>query len=228
MTQLGRLKAALGRGDIHKLEGHLEAVRRLEQRLASQQGTCAKREETLAAGSSFPDSLANMTAVMTQIFACNVSQVGIFGIGHSEGYPQPTWPGYRSSVRTHPAAHGYNPYQPGVMPSEDRNTIERFIYDSYAKVAKSLDEVAEGDGTLLDNTLVVFLKSMGTFHDTWDLLTMVVGGRRSTGIRNGVLVDLRDRPYNDYLCGLAELMGHPLAHWGDKALNHEPLSLRGA
>lgn len=63
-----------------------------------------------------------------------------------------------------------------------RDTIRKFNVDLIAALAAKLDAVPEGDGTMLDNTLIVFFAESGDRHHpnffTWPIVT--VGGLGDT------------------------------------------------
>ena len=69
-----------------------------------------------------------------------------------------------------------------------RMTIRRFHAERLAGLAKRLDSVKEGDGTVLDNTLIVYLSDSGEAHHgflkVWPTVLLGnLGGRLKSGGR---------------------------------------------
>lgn len=67
-----------------------------------------------------------------------------------------------------------------------RDTIRKFHMDLIGGLASKLDAVPEGDGTMLDNTLIVFFAHSGDRHHpnffTWPMVTVGgLGGKIRTG-----------------------------------------------
>jgi hypothetical protein len=64
--------------------------------------------------------------------------------------------------------------------------IRRFHFEQIAKLAKKLDAVREGDGTMLDNTVIVYLSDGAEGHHSrcweWPIIVLGnVGGKLKTG-----------------------------------------------
>jgi hypothetical protein len=68
--------------------------------------------------------------------------------------------------------------------------IRRFHFEQIAKLAKKLDAVREGDGTMLDNTVIVYLSDGAEGHHSrcWEW-PMVVLGNIGGKLRTGRYID---------------------------------------
>ena len=88
-------------------------------------------------------------------------------------------------------------------------------------MAKRLDETPEGEGTVLDNTCLMFMSNMfsGTKHDNKKLPIVLAGGLGGA-LKTGRVLDYSDRSEDDrkvcslYL-GIMDRMGVRLDHFGD-------------
>ena len=74
----------------------------------------------------------------------------------------------------------------GMNGVEARDVIREFQFDLVARLASKLDKVPEGDGTMLDNTLIVFFSVAGDTHhssfQSWPIVTIGgLGAKLSTG-----------------------------------------------
>jgi hypothetical protein len=60
--------------------------------------------------------------------------------------------------------------------------ISRFHVEQYAYLASKLDSTKEGNGTVLDNTCLMFLSNMwiGRKHDNFRLALVLAGGLGGT------------------------------------------------
>ena len=67
----------------------------------------------------------------------------------------------------------------GLKSGEARDVIRKFQIEQIAKLAAKLKAVPEGDGTMLDNTMIIYLSDTGEAHHSrrkeWPFI--VVGGR---------------------------------------------------
>ncbi len=84
----------------------------------------------------------------------------------------------------HHTGHGGS--QNGMSWEETYNMIRRFHFDLIARLAKKLDSVPEGDGTMLDNTVIVYLSDGAEGHHSrcWEWPVVVLGnagGKLKTG-----------------------------------------------
>ena len=105
--------------------------------------------------------------------------------------------------------------------SEGYERIARFHLSQLAYLAKRLDEMPEGDGTVLDNSCLMFLSNMwsGTKHDNSKVPVITAGGLGGTLKTGRVLNYLDSGNENRKLCslylGLMDRMGVRLDHFGD-------------
>ncbi|HEY7424008.1 MAG TPA: DUF1552 domain-containing protein [Gemmataceae bacterium] len=79
--------------------------------------------------------------------------------------------------------------------------VNQFFTQQVAYIAEQLDKVQEGERTLLDNSMVLFLSSMMTGgHDNRQLPVVMVG-RGGNKIKTGRILDYLDKP-NRKMCSL--------------------------
>ncbi|MEQ8790385.1 MAG: DUF1552 domain-containing protein [Pirellulaceae bacterium] len=84
----------------------------------------------------------------------------------------------------HHTGHGGS--QNGMTWYEVSQMIRRFHFEQIAKMAKRLDAIAEGDGTMLDNTVIVYLSDGAEGHHSrcweWPMVVLGnIGGKLKTG-----------------------------------------------
>jgi hypothetical protein len=79
--------------------------------------------------------------------------------------------------------------------------VNRFFAEQVAYIAKKMDAVQEGDRTLLDNSLVLYLSSMMTGNHNNDQLPVVMLGSAGGQIQTGRVLDYLGKP-NRKMCSL--------------------------
>jgi hypothetical protein len=99
--------------------------------------------------------------------------------------------------------------------------VTRFYVGQLAYLASRLDAMPEGEGTVLDNTCLLFTNSLwsGTRHDASRLPVVLAGGLGGT-LPTGRVLDYKDKgDENRKLCSLylsiMDRMGVELDRFGD-------------
>jgi hypothetical protein len=107
--------------------------------------------------------------------------------------------------------------------SDAYERISRFHLSQLAYLAQRLDEMPEGESTVLDNSCLIFLSNMfsGTQHDNQKVPIVTAGGLGGR-LKTGRVLDYRDKSDDDRkLCslylGLMDRMDVRLDHFGDAA-----------
>jgi hypothetical protein len=96
--------------------------------------------------------------------------------------------------------------------------VNRFFTQQVAYIAEQLDRVKEGERTLLDNSMILYLSSMMTGNHNNDQLPVVLVGRGGGQVETGRVLDYRKKP-NRKMCSLylslMDKMGVRLDGFGD-------------
>ena len=105
--------------------------------------------------------------------------------------------------------------------SEDYQKIIRYYMDNLAYLAARLDSMPEGEGTVLDNTCLLYLSNMfsGSRHDNTKLPIVTLGGFGGT-LQTGRILEYSDKGDGERkLCSLylslMDRMGVSLPRFGD-------------
>ena len=121
----------------------------------------------------------------------------------------------------HSASHDNN--------SDGYERISRFHVEQYAYLATKLDSMKEGNGTVLDNTCLMFLSNMwiGRKHDNFRLPLVLAGGLGGTLQTGRSLNYLKDSEDNRKMCSLylslMDRFGVKLEQFGDSSTRLERL-----
>ena len=105
--------------------------------------------------------------------------------------------------------------------SDDFERVSRYYCSQLAYLAKRLDAMPEGEGTVLDNSCLLFVNNMwsGSRHDSNKVPVLTAGGLGGT-LETGRVLDYTDKgDENRKLCSMylsiMNRMGHPASQFGD-------------
>jgi hypothetical protein len=105
--------------------------------------------------------------------------------------------------------------------SDGYERIARFHLSQLAYLAQRLEAMPEGEGTVLDNSCVMFMSNMfsGTKHDNTKVPIVTAGGM-SGNLKTGRVLDYTDKGEDDrklcsFYLGLMDRMDVKLDHFGD-------------
>lgn len=133
--------------------------------------------------------------------------------------------------------------QPGHADAKDKMTRYSQVYNEYiAELADLLDSIPEANGTMLDNTMIVYLSDIshgGHAHDRWPVWVVGGGNVLNTGkyynfekaTPTTALADWIDpngligMPHNHFLVTLARAMGTDLNVIGDATVRPKKAGL---
>lgn len=184
-----KLNRRLGAADKARLEQHLEGVRDLEQRLARLEedppnlAACMRPPEPLP---DYPDiegrpQLAAKNRAMCDIIAMALAcdQTRVFSNWFTSMLTNVLFP--NAPAGHHQLTHD----EPGGQPNV--HAIVLHIMEEFAYLIGALDAVPEGEGTLLDHTVLLGASeiSLGRNHSPDDMPILLAGsanGRLKTGI----------------------------------------------
>ena len=214
-AEITDLRRRLGRGDRSKLAGYLDAVRDIERRIqiAESQGDRGLPELAQPAGipGDFEDYADLMFDLLLVAWQADLTRVGTFLVGREK------------SVRTYPEIGVAEPHHP-VSHHRQREEqlaklakINTFHMRIFGRFLEKMRGTADGDGTLLDQALVVYGAGMGNSnaHDPLDLPIVVAGGGGGT-LEGGRHVRLPEgTPLANMHLTLLEKMGIPAERLGD-------------
>lgn len=222
--QLTNLEARVPKREREKLQAHLQRVRELELRLQGQgaldcSGTGPSGAFPANNNSRCHDTIRAHIDVMAQALGCGATRVASLQIGTSGGGMTPNWggsSGINISTDVHNICHNFNDNAGNQGVVNARVELERYWFRQFAYLLDQLDSLPEGDGTVLDHTLVLWCKPLGVKHKTDDMLFITAGGG-ALGVETGRYIDAKDAMHGDLLVGCGRAMGMNINTWGDPA-----------
>jgi hypothetical protein len=202
-----QLMGTLGPSDRRKMDEYLYAVREIERQIERAEKDDLQVPPGVEKPAGIPATFAEYVKLMFDLqavaFQADVTRVATMMIGR-EGSLQ-TYPEIGVPDSHHPLTH--HRQQPDFV--EKVTKINTFHAELFAHFIGRLKATPDVDGTLLDNTMVVYGSAIcdGDKHNHEDLPVLVVGrgaGRLHTGRH---LVYKRDTPLTNLYLTLLDGMG---------------------
>ncbi len=226
-NQFDRLEQKVGKRDREKLERHLQKVRDLERRLQSSGGgeQCLVADEP---GDRDPDNESTMPEIMqsqldlaVMALTCDLTRVVSLQISNSVNHIRYPW--LDSMGDGHALSHAGPSNTDAKQQWKQRDAwhAEQFAY-----LLDELDQIPEGDGTMLDNTLLLWVQeiSKGNTH-SHDDMPFVLAGNVDEQFRTGRVVDYQDdQSHNDLLATIGKAFGLESDTFGDERFSDGPLA----
>lgn len=150
----GELNDVCGRVGVQeqdKCEAHLTALRQMETRLSGKPGVTECSKPAAPTGDDLVSRVESQMDLISAAFTCDLSRVATLQLGFCDGGLDMI-PGLNHHDITH--ATGDSKLAPDVVANHKR--IDRWFAERWAYLLGKLAAVQENDGSLLDNTLIVF------------------------------------------------------------------------
>jgi hypothetical protein len=173
--EAARLAKTLGPGDRSKLTGYLDSVREIEQRIQSTEQRGAQSIELPVRPIDIPDSFEEHTKLMfdLQTLAFRADMTRVFTMIMAREASSRTFPNIGVPEQHHAVSHHRNdPELASKKAKIDRHHVELLGY-----FLEKLRATPDGNGTLLDNSLIVYGGGMGdgNLHLHTDLPCLLAG-----------------------------------------------------
>ncbi len=225
---LRKMERLVSREDRQILENHMAMVRDVEKDLqnelsAQQQVEAAGAEEVGHAVPELPpnveednDNIPQITRMQIDMlvnsFLADFARVGSLQITNSVGQPRMRWLDIEEGH--HSLSHEPDSNEEAY---EKLININTWYCEQVAYLAKRLDEIPEpgGEGSLLDNTTIVWTNELGkgNSHTRNNIPFVMVGG--GFGWKMGQAIDFGRVPHNRLLLSMLESMGCPEETFGN-------------
>ena len=209
--EYARVSGALGSTDRQRLEAHLETVRDLEERLTRTGAvggeSCSDpvlRAVAKDENGAYPDVGALQIDLLVMALACDLTRVGSLQWSRSVSQTRFTWLGINEGH--HDLSH-LGDDDPAAVDKLTR--INTWYSQQLATLIDKLKAVPEGEGTLFDNTMILFCNELakGNTHSRKDA-SYVLAGSAGGALETGRFLQVPgDVPHNDLLVSLLRAYG---------------------
>jgi hypothetical protein len=214
---LSRLQRRLGKGDTRKVEEYFEAVRDIERRIAlAEEQNLTMELPHMERPSAVPDDYGQYSKLMMDMqvvaWQTDMTRVASFMLGRDGSNRA-----YRE-IGISDGHHSISHHQGDAERLDKLIKIDEFHVATFAYLLKRLKETPDGDGTLLDHSLILFGSSISESNiHTHDDLPIVLAGTGNGQVKgNRYLVYPKETPLNNLLLNMFDVAGLPqLESFGD-------------
>ena len=164
-----------------------------------------------------PQLVDDMIDLAAVALTCGVTPIVTFQFGYGGGKWKYAWEGIDQDG--HALAH-LDTSDAGSTPENTHFIVLMNQYHArcVARLATKLDAVPDGDGTFLDNTLIVWANEQGRGdHSLSNVPTVLIGRAGGALPEGGRVIDRGPQIFNRLGCSVLNLMGKPVAGFGDVA-----------
>lgn len=208
------LQARLGRQDQQKLDEYLTSIREIEQRIDNARRFADAVPDYERKPSGVPKSFEQHVRVMFDLlalaFQTDQTRVATFIMAH-DGSNRP-YPEIGAREGHHDLSH----HAGNVEKKAKIAKINRYHMTQFAAFLEKLHRTPEGDGTLLDHSMIVYGSGIsdGNRHNHEDLPVLLAGGGGGT-LRPGRHVRFHREPMTNLYLSLLDRLGAPTDRLGD-------------
>ena len=224
LEEAKRLQSDLGGADRAKLEEYLTSVRDVEKRIefaskrapdpAAPAFDTGGFEKRLPAEKGIPEGYADYDHLMVDLVALGLQ-------ADATRMALLTHTGYRSypEVGVKRVHHDLQHHEGDAEKREELRRVDRFNAGLYAYAVEKFQSIKEGEGTLLDNSMVLFASGMsnGNRHSR-ENLPVLLAGRGGGTLKPGRAVDYgwkKMTPVCNLHVELLNRLGVPTPRFGD-------------
>ena len=177
MNEVARLKKDLGPSDKAKVDDYLDSIREVERRIQLAEASVRDNpspdiDRPLGVPDQYGDHARLMFDLQVLAMRGDITRVSTFQLARETSNRVYTEIGVNDPH--HPLSHhGNDPDKVARMAK-----INAYHVSLFAEYLQKLQSIPEGDGTLLDNSLILYGSGMGNpnKHDHSNLPTIVAGG----------------------------------------------------
>jgi hypothetical protein len=221
-----RLRPRVGSEEAAKIDAHLEGLTAIRNRLntatpAPAMGCTAPTAPeasrvTYENSATFRRDSTAMMDLAVHALACDLTRV--ISVQLSRGFSNIVhdWVGVTQGHHTVSHLDGDH--------TAELQSIDTWYATQFAYLLGKLDSVREGNGTLLDNTLVCWGREMGTTSHKMQPVNLMLAGSARGRLATGRMLDRNREPHAKLLVSVARLMGLEIATFGNIDMNTGPLT----
>jgi hypothetical protein len=215
MSDANTLQRKLGAEDIARVDNYLESVREVERRVQMMKSQDLSGVEIPAAPVGIPSNFEEHLTILFDLIALayqiNLTNVATFLM--EKEVSMRTYANLGVTEAFHPLSHhGDDPAK-----KERLTRVQAFHTQVFTKFLDKLDNMQEGNGTVLDNSIILFGSNMSNSDKhNQDPLPSAIFGLGGGNIRGGQhLAYAQDTPHANLLLTLLNRAGVQAESFGD-------------
>jgi hypothetical protein len=230
LAEIASVQPRLAASDRMRVESYQDSLRDIERRLQGLQGGVEQGGQggggactpptlgapvDLKAKTNFPMISQLQMDLMVTSLQCGITNVASLQYGNSVDQCTYPWLGIRRSG--HDLSHGSS--------RTEQQKVYRWYAEQFAYLLGKLQAVPEGDGTMLDNTVVLWFSEFGnsSSHSLKNLMWFVMGNVGGF-LRQGQVLKFPGRSVSDIHATIGNAFGIPDQTFGDPAFSTGPIA----
>jgi hypothetical protein len=207
VNDLKKLETGLGAGDRTKLDQYVNHVREIERRIQRAEQQAHVSADVPSAPVGVPEAYVEHVALMFDLMALafQTDQTRVFTFMMAREVSQRTYPEIGVTEPHHSISHHGN--RPAAI--EGHATLNAYHVGMFAKFVERLRSTPDGDGSLLDHSLLVYGSGMsdGNGHTGSPLPHVLAGGAIGRMKGNRHIVTPENTPMANLLLAVAQTCG---------------------
>ncbi|MCY4598325.1 MAG: DUF1552 domain-containing protein [Acidobacteria bacterium] len=209
------LQKTLGPGDRTKLDQYFDAVRDVERRIHMAEEQSDREIPVFEQPAGIPDTFQAHSRLMFDLLALayqtDLTRVGTFMLSREvsgRAYPE---------IGVPDSHHGCSHHQNDPAKLEKLAKINTFHMQQFAYFLDKLQSTPDGDGTLLDHSMLIYGSGIsdGNIHFHMDLPVVMAGGGGGTLKGGRHLRYASDTPLTNLYVSVLGKLGVPVEQFGD-------------
>jgi hypothetical protein len=224
LKETASLRTRLGNKDRVLLDSYQESLRDIERRLTTvPAGGCGMptlgNQVDVRAESNYPAVGRLQMDMIVAAFQCGLTRVASLQWGNSNDQCTYSWLGV--NTLGHDMAHNNNDCDPR---HDKKLKVFKWYSEQAAYLLGKLQAIPEGEGSMLDNTLVLWASEFGNSeaHDSDNLMWLLMGNAGGR-FKMGKVLDCGGRSVNDLHTSLCNAFGVSDSTFGNPAYCDGPL-----
>jgi len=216
-----RLSARLGPGDRQKLDQYLSSVREVEQRIERVGSSPDRAAPDVQVPEGIPQTWAEhmrlMYDLMVLAFQTDTTRICTFMLANGGSFRT------LEEIGIADAYHRLSHHAKDPEKLDKLQKIDQYMVEQFAYFLKRMRGVPEGDGTLLDHSMILYGSALSDpDRHNHENLPVVLAGRGNGTIKTGRHVKYnnafrtkREVPLSNLLLSMLDRMGVNTDHFGD-------------
>ena len=218
LGELNSFRSTLPADDQQLVDRHLDSLRSLEEELTSDL-SCASPDIEMGIDTSLVANMPQTSLLNNQlaVSALNCGLTRVIGMPFLRPVRNHALTFLGQSDGLHDISHN------GVSDSTEKYiAIQKWYSEQLADLCQRLAATPEGDGNMLDNTLVVWSNPLRSSHTKTNLPITMIGG--SWYFDTGQYKKYSGEPHGKWLVSLCNAMGVNVSTFGERDSSQGPLS----
>ena len=228
---LSDLARSLGSEEKRKLDLHLTSIRQVEIRLSrameQSQTQCPRPAQPRDYTHTAPQLLINDESDLPELvrlmidlgatgLTCGLVPIVTMQFGYGGGKWRFAWEGIDMNCHDDVAHHDTSDEGSDPINTDRVVRMNHYYASQVARMAQALEAVPEGDGTVLDNTLIAWANELGRGDHRQRMVPIILIGKAAGTVRRGgFVIDQGDQVFNRLGCTILNALGQACAGFGD-------------